>query len=174
MTLDLSDEDLMHSYQQGNFEAFETLYGRYAGRVYGYLRKRLRNASVDDVHQTVFLKLHESRFQYKKDFKFAPWLFVITRTVMLDSIRKVKNLSREIVPESLEGIASPPAFQETSMKSFEGLETLSESQKKILEMRYDKDMEFEAIARELNISHDNVRQQVSRAIKKLRRLVIKK
>jgi DNA-directed RNA polymerase specialized sigma24 family protein len=68
MTQDLSDEDLMQPYPLGEIKAFDTLYGRYSAKVYGYLFKRLSSrALVDDIHQTTFLKLHEARRLYKRN-----------------------------------------------------------------------------------------------------------
>jgi RNA polymerase sigma-70 factor (ECF subfamily) len=166
--IELSDEELMRSYQQGDFSAFETLYGRYSGKVFGFLRKRLGSgAFVDDIHQAIFLKLHEARSQYKKEFKFAPWLFVITRTTMIDHIRKQKRLAVETgtVDFDFQNLFHP------TLEVAVDLSGLSESQRKVLELRFDEGKEFDAIAQELNTSSANIRQQVSRAIKKLRHIM---
>ncbi len=169
---ELSDEELMRSYQQGDFGAFEMLYGRYSGRVFGFLRKRLGSGSfVEDIHQAVFMKLHEVRSQYKKDFKFVPWLFVIARTTMIDHIRKQKKFASEIGTEDLSGFQD---FTRSTSGSGVDISNLSEPQRKILELRFEEDKEFDVIAEELNTSSANIRQQVSRAIKKLRLVAGKK
>jgi hypothetical protein len=54
MTQEQTDEELMLSYQQGDFKAFDKLYARYSCKVYGFLKKRVRNAPVDDIHQAVW------------------------------------------------------------------------------------------------------------------------
>ena len=55
----LSDEDLMTRYQNGQELAFEILFERHRGKVYGYLLKKLRDdVSADDVFQTIE-KLHK-------------------------------------------------------------------------------------------------------------------
>lgn len=169
---DLTDEELMRSYQKGDFKAFEVLYGRYSGKVYGYLRKRVRSGA-DDVHQAVFMKLHEARFQYKDKFKFAPWLFTITRTVMLDHFRKEKRIFRNLNIDDVE-VAAPGTLEQVPMGEIEALQDLSDSQKKVLAMRFDQGLEFDTMAQELNTSSANIRQQVSRAVRKLRQLVAKK
>jgi RNA polymerase sigma factor (sigma-70 family) len=163
---DETDEELMRSYQIGKQQAFETLYVRYSGKVYGFLKRRVHDAAlVDDIHQASFLKLHESRAQYKSEFKFAPWLFVITRTVMIDQLRKLKNRSPERQAEEFENIAAESNHQPAA---FDLLDLLPESQSAVLEMRYARELEFSEMAKELNTTASNARKQVSRAIRNLK------
>ncbi|MCB0349058.1 MAG: RNA polymerase sigma factor, partial [Bdellovibrionales bacterium] len=83
----------MKLYQNDNFTAFEELYGRYTSRVYSYLRKRLSSSeAIEDLYQKVFLKLHENRGKYDDKLLFAPWLFTITRNVLIDWYRLKKDL----------------------------------------------------------------------------------
>lgn len=68
-----SDEELMRSYQKGDLMAFEVLFKRYAGRVLGFLSKKLSQVQLaQDLGQDVFLKLHRSRAQYAPHLPFAP------------------------------------------------------------------------------------------------------
>lgn len=53
-----SDEVLMALYQEDLEDAFSILYQRYAGKVFGYLRKNLQDPqAAADVSQMVFIKL---------------------------------------------------------------------------------------------------------------------
>jgi RNA polymerase sigma factor (sigma-70 family) len=49
------------------------------------------------------------------------------------------------------------------------LEDLPDSQREILEMRFGQEKEFAEIASRLNMTSQNIRQQVSRAIRRLRK-----
>ena len=155
----------MRSYQEGNFEAFEELYDRYSGRVFGYLNGKLR-ASAEDAHQEVFLKLHNSRSHYNSEFKFAGWIFTIARTVMIDQMRKQEKYSSEIGHDNLEQFASVD-----SANASVDLSHLSQNESRVLEMRYQQGLDFEAIAKELETTSTSIRQQVSRAVRHLRRFV---
>jgi RNA polymerase sigma factor (sigma-70 family) len=170
MADELSDEELMRSYQQGDFKAFETLYGRYSGRVYGYLKKRLRGPEIiDDLHQAIFLKLHEVRSHYNADFKFAPWLFVITKTTMLDYLRKQKKATEKHLEYEMGTVG---LSQQTESPSIANTANgLSEKETALLQMRYGEDLDFEAIAKSIGVKPVNVRQQISRVVRKLRKLV---
>src|SRR6185295_1339485 len=85
----LTDEELMRAYQGGDAQAFAELYRRHSGRVYAYLTRRLQKAEVaNEVFQATFLKVHHSRHRFDFKFPFAQWLYVITKTVLLDHVRK--------------------------------------------------------------------------------------
>lgn len=159
-----SDEDLMVAYQDGNGEAFRLLYLRHSPRVYGYLLSSLKERSLaDDVLQNTFFKLHRTRFQYSAEFQFEPWLFAISRNVLIDYIRKKERGNAADLEAS-----QVTAFSELTTESEIDLDVLPEQQKAAVEMRYRDDLDFDEIARRLETSPANVRQLVSRAVKRLR------
>ena len=158
----------MRSYQEGNSAAFEALYKRHSGRVYGYLMVKLRDRSkADDVFQLTFLKLHQSRLRYDDSLPFVPWLFTISQSVLVDWFRKSKTI-REDLNEAFihQQAAVAPVNLATSSDIDLGL--LEGAQKTAVELRYGEDFSFQEIARRLETSPSNVRQLVSRGIKKLR------
>lgn len=159
----------MVRYQQGDELAFGELYQRHSSKVYGYLMPRIRERPiVDDIFQAVFLKLHQSRRQYNRSFPFLPWLFTICRTVMIDAIRKKESMVEELIPERVEQ-AQAKDPQATTTTSLPDLSALSEAQKQAITLRFAHDYSFEDISRRLETSPANVRQLVSRAIKRLRK-----
>lgn len=168
---ELSDEELMVLYQQGEEAAFTRLYFRYENRVYGYLRKRLNDPqAANDIFQASFLKLHRSKDQFNSSFMFAPWLFAVVRTALVDWQRDRRNQMQSVELKE-EMLAVPqtevPAFAKTELSH------LPEPQRSAVEMRYFDDLSFEAIAARLHTTPGNVRQLVSRGIKNLRSLFAK-
>jgi RNA polymerase sigma-70 factor (ECF subfamily) len=164
----LTDEELMVLYEQGHEEAFTQLYQRYADRVYGYLRKRLSDPqATNDVFQASFLKLHRSKDQFNSTFTFAPWLFTVVRSVLLDwhKEQKHKTLNVEFKEETfqtVENVESIAAFPRAELAK------LSEAQRLAVEMRYFGELSFDEIAARLETTPGNVRQLVSRGIKSLK------
>jgi RNA polymerase sigma-70 factor (ECF subfamily) len=162
---ELSDEELMVLYQNGDEQAFGRLYARYADRAYGYLRKRLQDPQgANDVFQTAFLKLHRSKVQFNPSFMFAPWLFAIIRTTLVDwqkNHRKVRTqeLKEEMAPEFT---PENPAVLRSDLLP------VPEPQRSAIEMRYFDDLSFEEIANRLETTPSNVRKLVSRGLKSLR------
>lgn len=159
-------------YQTGQERAFTILYQRYASRVYGYLRQRLRNQeSADEALQAVFIKLHRSKDQFNSTFTFAPWLFTIARTVTLDfhkkQNREAKYVAETRVDPDLFGAQPEPSTATVDLSS------LPRTQRSAVEMRYLKDMSFEEIAKRLDTTPNNVRQMISRGVRQLRSMFVK-
>ncbi len=173
-----TDEALMGAYQQGDTSAFETLYDRYAGRVYGYLKRRLsRREEQDEVFQQIFMKLHRSRSQYSSRYPFSQWLFVISRSVLLDYQRKRGISPTEIATAGIESLETVPS-RTSGLEPFDGLETrshvdapwdrLTPEQSQVIQWRVLEERSFAEIAARLSRSEASVRQILSRALKKLR------
>jgi RNA polymerase sigma-70 factor (ECF subfamily) len=100
-----SDEILMAAYQAGNQDAFAELFDRYAGRVYGFLVRRLGDvATAEDLHQEAFLRIHRSRDSYNPDRPFRAWLFAIIHNLVNDTLRSRR---RAPVTEPLDALQSP-------------------------------------------------------------------
>lgn len=158
--MELSDEELMKLYQNGDEAAFKALYARHSSKVYGYLKKRIRDEQqLKDIYQEVFFKLHKSKHLYNANLPLLPWIFTVTRNVMIDVLRKEKVI--EFIPE--EAPVAPAGLEE--------LAQLPERQRAAIEKRYIDDQTFAQIAQSLNVSESNVRQIVSRGIKRLRQLI---
>lgn len=167
-----SDEELMQYYQAGEQVAFEILFKRHAGRVLGFLTKRLaQKQAAHDLTQEVFLKLHRSRAQYVADFAFAPWLFAITRNVWIDHLKK--NSKEVPARQDFLEILSPPA-EPVLVTRDDNLEGLPPRYKVAVTMKIYDDATFEEIARRLATTSENARQLVSRGIKRLREMITKK
>ena len=162
-----SDETLMSAYRQGQSDAFEILYRRHSGKVYGFLMNKLKDREMaDDVFQATFLKLHHSRAAYGPTLPFLPWLFTICRNTMIDSLRKKKRTLEDFNQDAIDNAPSPkPDVSEAVLPD---LASLSSHQREALELRYSHDLSFLEIAQRLNTSSVNVRQLISRAVKKLR------
>lgn len=164
-----SDEELMISYKNGSERGFRILYNRHSGKVYGYLKKRLRSESVAaDVFQEVFLRLHKSKSSFKDDYPFLPWLFTITHRLMLDRIRK-DNKRNEVFDYDLTQIADDHApLPEMKEYSQSLLSVLDERSLEVIEMRFFSDQSFEEISSKVGLTKENIRQIVSRAVRKLK------
>lgn len=166
---DLTDEELMVLYQQGQEEAFNLLYRRYADRMYGYLRQRLRDPqAANDIFQAALMKLHRSKDQFNSSFAFAPWLFTVVRTTLRDWQKDIRNNidSTEFIEESM----SQPQLAFENRIAQEDLANLPDSQKAAMEFRYFDDLSFEQIAAKLDTTPENARKLVSRGIQNLKAL----
>jgi len=167
----LSGADLMIRYQQGDMEAFDHLYDKYKSLVYGYLMKRIGNhTEVEEIFQDVFLRLHRSRSGYNSEYPFSPWLFAILKNSLIDHYRKSKKEKDQLSLDDLK--TTPQSIQVEENYNLDPLVpkniVLNVNQRKAIELRYGKDFSFEEIALSMDTTASNVRQLLSRALKKMR------
>jgi RNA polymerase sigma factor (sigma-70 family) len=165
-----SDEQLMRRYQQGDEQAFNELFSRYSPRVFGFLQKRVGNhEDLHDLFQNVFIKLHRSRPLFKDGLPFAPWMYTITKTALLDYQRKA---SRELRPGQTPETTRPRDDDTECSGQAVDLQGLASPGRTALELRYYEELSFEEMAKRLGTTQTNARQMVSRALKRLRKLLI--
>ena len=70
----------MQAYLDGDIEAFDALYGEFAGRLRGYLLSQCRDATLaDDLLQETFMQIHRSRRTYQPGRPVTPWIYAIAR-----------------------------------------------------------------------------------------------
>jgi RNA polymerase sigma factor (sigma-70 family) len=176
MLTDVNDQALMAAYSGGDEAAFELIYARYSRKVMGYLGRKLRIPDErDEVFQLVFLKFHRSRHSYDPKYPLLQWLYVISKSVYLDYLKQARIQNRVLT--ELKGQDLIERFDTSEMKivtmdeaAHEFLKDLDGVQKEVARQRYLEDASFEEIAQTLDLSPSNVRQILSRAIKKLRSL----
>ena len=174
---DLSDEELMTLYQSGDFAAFEILYHRHSGRVFEYLKKKVDAGHAQELLQETFEKLHRSRSKYNSQYPFLPWLFTISRNALFDFLKTAETkVSQNSTSSSvlLDNLVAVVAEAHSPRDISAILEVLPHHQKRAIELRYLHDWTFEKIADDMKTSEPNVRQVISRGIKKLRSALSKK
>lgn len=97
--MNLNDENLLRSFQNGNPHAFETLFHRYKDQTYDFAYRMLGNReSAGDITQEVFIKLFNSQRNPVRINNLKNYLFILTRNMCLNRIRDTK---KEIDPDSI-------------------------------------------------------------------------
>jgi len=164
----------MLAYAEDDMESFEALYQRHRQRIFGFLMKKLKNRTeAEEVFQTIFSKLHVARKKYRQDIPFLPWVFTIARNALIDHVRKRDAYQKHVTTSELavetyaeQSGADPPGQFEVT-----GFSSLTEIQRQALEFRFNQGLTFAEIAEQMQTSVDNSRQIISRAIRKLRKLM---
>lgn len=87
-TPDVTDEQLVEAYRNGDDVSFATLVGRYQRELFHFLVRFLGNrAAAEDVFQEAFLQVHQSAHQFDLTRRFRPWLFTIAANKARDLLR---------------------------------------------------------------------------------------
>jgi len=95
---DLSDLELVSRSRSGDLAAFETLYRRNIGRVYGVCLRMTSNAhQAEDCAQEAFIQAWRKLESFKGDAEFGTWLYRIAVNQVLTQLRKERRHSMRLV-----------------------------------------------------------------------------
>jgi len=170
---ELEDETLMQAYQAGEYAAFEELYRRHSGRVYGFLTKRVRQRHIaDDVFQDTWMKLHRYRARYDPRLPFLPWLFTICHNALLDGARKTRASREELIALELDPEVHPES--EAGFAELAAQSNLTSHESALLGLRYQAELSYSEIAARCNTSPGNARQMLSRIVRKMRKVLARR
>ena len=100
-----ADQRLMRAFAQRDHEAADTLFRRFAGRIYGLGLVMLGNdAAAQDLVQDTFVKLWRSADRYDRSRgALETWVLLIARSLAIDAIRR-----RVLEARTLERSDPPP------------------------------------------------------------------
>ena len=85
----LPDAELMHRVGQGNQDAYEVLYGRYARKLGGFFLRMLAydTAKAEDMLQELFVRVWTYRTSYRAAQPFATWLYAMAYNLCKNEYR---------------------------------------------------------------------------------------
>lgn len=87
--VELPEIALLDLVKQGDQDAFRELYNRYSGKLYGnILRMTKSNDTADDILQSVFIKIWESRLVIDTKRSFKSFIYQIAQNTVFDNFRK--------------------------------------------------------------------------------------
>lgn len=161
----------MQLYLLAHPEAFDHIYSRHSGRLYAFLLKKVPKESAEDLLQDTFVKLHKHKHTYKADYLFLPWLFTIAHNTLRDHFKKNEMHIQQHSQELMDTHIATGDPEDKDINPW--LDSLPSQQRHIFELRYLKDWSFEQIAQETQKTPSNIRQLISRGLKKLKSQNIK-
>jgi RNA polymerase sigma-70 factor (ECF subfamily) len=98
---DSADAGLVERVIGGDREAFEALYERYLPRVYGYVRRRVRNpADIEEAVQDVFVAVFSSLESFRGDAPFAAWVLGVARRTVANRFKKRSHPTVPLEPDT--------------------------------------------------------------------------
>ena len=161
---------LMAEAQRGDEASYRTLLEAVQPMVIGYVRKRLLSSdAAEDICQDVLLTIHRVRHTFTPGRPFEPWLFSITRSRLIDHLRKVKRVSAfevlmDVMPEG-----SGDASEASLSDAVAVLEKLPPSQREAFEMLKLEGLTTEEAAARAGVSVSALKVRAHRAYKTIRR-----
>lgn len=92
-----ADIELVQNLQKGDVEAFDQVYEKYAGNLYGFILKYLKSTDeTEELVQSVFLKVWENQKTLRKESSFKSYLFTIAYNEICNIFRRRSHLQKFI------------------------------------------------------------------------------
>lgn len=148
--------------REGDREAFEALYERFAPMVHAVLLSSVKRAEVDDLVQDVFFAAWRGIGRLREAEHFGAWLCTIARNRARGRWRR--RPAFEPLPD---GLAGRPSTGEGA-EVLNVLRTLPEAYRETLAMRLVEGMSGPEIAEATGLTHGSVRVNLHRGMQLLR------
>lgn len=174
----MDEKLLIWHLKQSDKKAFTSLYDIYWRQVYNFSRLYLTNQSVaEEVVQEVFIKIWESRDLIKENENFRGLLFIITRNLIFNQHRKSVNedFYKMTVLSAMEN--SYNVEEEIEAKNLSEyidqlIQELPARRREIFNLSRKEHKSYKEISEILHISEKTVENQISEAIKYLKRNIL--
>ncbi|MGC4104847.1 MAG: sigma-70 family RNA polymerase sigma factor [Thermomicrobiales bacterium] len=166
-----ADDDLVQRVQNGDDEAFATLFTRYHHELRGFILARTGDPSAaDDITNDVFAKVYRAIDRYHGG-SFRGWIYQIARTTVIDYQRAHRpTTTLNDHPDLVSPVPAPDAAAiatEAREHLIAALSILPPVPRRIIELRL-KGFPLTDICADLNMELSAVKSAQHRAFKKLR------
>ena len=163
--LDLTDNELIQSFQEGNPRAFDALLDRHQERIYNTILFMVKDSYLaEDLIQEIFIKIIDNLQQrkYNEEGKFLPWALRIAHNFCVDHFRKVKRTPTiktsddqdlfEVINHSDHSADYKMTRKQTHQNIQQLVDLLPEEQREIIVLRHYANLSFKEIATMTNCS----------------------
>lgn len=182
------DKTLVARFKAGDESAFEEMVSRYWDRIYAMVHKLLRNTQdAEEVTQDAFIRAHRGLENFRGDSSFSTWLYQIATNLARNRYwywwrrKRDKSVSfdqpiasettttlAEIFPADVESPEDIAVTNEFKDRVAQAMKLLNAKHREALVLRNIKNLSYEEIATELQISIGTVKSRIARARESLR------
>ena len=179
----LTDQDLVKNYINGDNSSFEALLNRHKNRVFAFIMSKIKNKDLsEDIFQDTYVKVVNSlqKGKYNEEGKFLPWVMRIAHNLVIDHFRKQKKMQMirsnndfdifDVIKDSKinadEKLIKDQIFSDLNSL----IDKLPSDQKEVLKMRYYEELSFKKIAEHFDISINTALGRMRYALINLRAL----
>lgn len=184
--IDLTDQQLIQLFINGNSEALEELVHRHKERIFTSIVLLVKDKSLaEDIFQDVFIRIIDTfrSGNYTDEGKFLPWALRIAHNLCVDHFRKVKrspvvnnNHENYDIFETLnlseEGVDGRIMKSQSHSRVREMLDLLPEDQREVIVLRHFANLSFKEIAEKTNCSINTALGRMRYGLINLRKMMV--
>jgi RNA polymerase sigma factor (sigma-70 family) len=183
----LSDQQLIRLYMDGNSEALSTLIYRYKDKIYTSIYLLVKDKYLaEDIFQDAFIRVIDTlkSGKYTDEGKFLPWAMRIAHNLCVDHFRKVKRTPTiktsddrdifEVLNFSEPGADQRMMQGQSHDRVRKMLDMLPEDQREVIVMRHYADLSFKEIATLTQCSINTALGRMRYGLINLRKMMVEK
>lgn len=180
---EISNEQLMLQYKEGDSNAFEVLYSRFRLPMFRYLNNQCGNEAVaEEIFQDVWMNLVRSRQRYQVTASFKTFIYRLAHNRLIDHYRKQKHgipisyneheslLNTEDIANHLTPQRQANADQQVN-QLINAIAELPEAQREAFLLKEESGLSVEEIAEMTNVKPETAKSRIRYAMKKLKQAV---
>ena len=163
--IQITDNELIQSFQDGHSRAFDALLDRHHNRIYNAILFMVKDSYLaEDLFQEILIKIIDNLQQkkYSEEGKFLPWALRISHNFVVDHFRKVKRTPTiktsddQDLFEIIKHTDHPADYKMTRSQTHKNIQELvdllPEEQREIIVLRHYANLSFKEIAEMTNCS----------------------
>ena len=188
----LTDDELIHSFVQGNEDAFMELVSKYKDPITNYIHVMIRDYErAADLAQETFLRVYRHAGAYKDTYQFSTWIYRIATNLAIDELRWRRRQNVQPL-ENQYRAAEEGSAQEINIADTRAvlpdqalirkerlrlisiaIESLPKKYRSVFVLKEIQDLPYEEIAAVLSCSTGTVKSRLHRARELLRKKLAK-
>jgi len=148
---DISDEQLIQQFVQGDLQAFDTLYTRYVKTVYNRVSYKVPRVDVEDVTQEVFIALIGALPTFRGESQFGTWLYTLINNKVAEYYRQQsrKKANMQVNLENAEQVSdnsNANSILEDRIFIRRALSNIHKTYREVILLRFADGLRFKEIA----------------------------
>ena len=166
---------LLRKLQQGDAEAFITLYNQYYPSLYTYILHFVNVPEfAEDALQEVFIKIWEIRERINPALSFSGYLYRITRNHVFKLLKKItadEALRLQVMQQLQQQTSDPDTrllWKQYEALLHEAIRQLPPQRQKVFRLCREESKSYEEVAMELGISRNTVKEHMVLAVKSIK------
>jgi RNA polymerase sigma-70 factor (ECF subfamily) len=170
MTVVEQPADVLQQFCQGDVDAFEVLFRRHQGEVYGWIVRIVRDpAAAEDLTVETFWRIYRARARFDPTRSFGAWARRIATNAALDHLKTARPETD--LPDDLPAatLPDPGISEELRRKTADAFRRLPPKLQVAATLALIEEQPYREIAEALGISTGAVKVRVFRAIRLLRK-----
>lgn len=183
----LTDQQLVHLFKDGEAEAMETLVLRHKDKLYTSIFLLVKDKYLaEDLFQDMFIKVIDTvrGNRYTEEGKFLPWAMRIAHNLCVDHFRRVKRTPTiktsdnhdifEVLNFSTENAEEKMMKNQSYDRIRRMLDLLPEEQREVIILRHYADLSFKEIASLTNCSINTALGRMRYGLINMRKMMTEK